>query len=133
MTDALYVAKQEQLDDTLQRFAGEDFIAIDTEFMREDTFFPKLCLIQAATSDCTALIDPLALNDLTPFWSFLHERSRVKVLHAARQDLEVLLVAGGEASRCGPVFDTQIAAALLGLPAQIGYASLVAQRLGHTL
>ena len=133
MTEALYVAKQEQLDDTLHRLAGADFIALDTEFMREDTFFPKLCLIQAATPDFTALIDPLTLDDLNPLWGFLHDRSRTKVLHAARQDLEVLLVAMGEAPLCGPVFDTQIAAALLGLPAQVGYGSLVAQRLGHTL
>lgn len=133
MTDPLYVATHEQLLQALQRLSGADFIALDTEFMREDTFFPKLCLIQAATLECTALIDPLALEELTPLWEFLRARERVKVLHAARQDLEVLFVAMGDPLPFGPVFDTQIAAALLGLPAQIGYGSLVTERLGHTL
>jgi ribonuclease D len=116
----------------LGRLTAGDFVALDTEFMRESTYFPKLCLIQAATSDACAVIDPLALPDLEPLWQFLGNRERTKVLHAARQDLEVLATATRGAMP-GPIFDTQIAAALLGYPAQIGYGSLVAERLGHTL
>ena len=117
----------------LARLAPGDFVALDTEFMRESTYFPKLCLIQAATSDACAVLDPLALPDLAPLWQFLAIARRTKVLHAARQDLEVLTTATRGQPVPGPIFDTQIAAALLGHPAQIGYGSLVAERLGHTL
>ena len=101
--------------------------------MRESTYFPKLCLIQAATAAHCVLIDPLANLDLQPLWNFLNDRARIKVLHAARQDLEVLSLAMRGSPLQGPIFDTQIAAALLGHPAQIGYAALVAERLGTTL
>jgi ribonuclease D len=101
--------------------------------MRESTYFPKLCLIQAATAEACVVIDPLALPDLGPLWQFLASRERCKVLHAARQDLEVLATATPGQPVPGPIFDTQIAAALLGYPAQIGYGSLVAERFGHTL
>src|SRR4030095_9606909 len=121
------------LSDALARLAPGDFVALDTEFMRESTYFPKLCLIQAATSDACAVLDPLALPDLGPLWQFLASRERTKVLHAARQDLEVLTTATPGQPVPGPIFDTQIAAALLGHPAQIGYGSLVAERLGHSL
>ena len=121
------------LSDALARLAPGDFVALDTEFMRESTYFPKLCLIQAATSDACAVLDPLALPDLGPLWQFLASRERIKVLHAARQDLEVLTTVTPGQPVPGPIFDTQIAAALLGHPAQIGYGSLVAERLGHTL
>ena len=116
----------------LDRLRSADFVALDTEFMRESTYFPKLCLIQAAAGDACAVLDPLALPDLEPLWQFLGDRQRTKVLHAARQDLEVFATATRDPVP-GPIFDTQIAAALLGYPAQIGYGSLVAERLGHTL
>ncbi len=127
------VATSADLLDALARLAAGDFVALDTEFMRESTYFPKLCLIQAASSDACAVLDPLALPDLDPLWQFLGRRERTKVLHAARQDLEVLATATRGQPVPGPIFDTQIAAALLGHPAQIGYGSLVAERLGHTL
>src|SRR5687768_4856635 len=127
------VATSAELLDALARLAPADFVALDTEFMRESTYFPKLCLIQAATSHACAVLDPLALPDLEPFWKFLGDRQRTKVLHAARQDMEVLATATRGQPVPGPIFDTQIAAALLGHPAQIGYGSLVAERLGHTL
>lgn len=117
----------------LEQLAACDFVALDTEFMRESTYYPKLCLIQAATPDVCVLIDPLALPNLQSLWDFLSERRRVKVLHAARQDLEVLAGRMNGAPLPGPIFDTQIAAALLGYPAQIGYGSLVSERLAHSL
>jgi ribonuclease D len=127
------IATSADLSAALARLAPGDFVALDTEFMRESTYFPKLCLIQAATADACAVLDPLALQDLEPLWQFLRSRERTKVLHAARQDLEVLTTATPGQPVPGPIFDTQIAAALLGYPAQIGFGSLVAERLGHTL
>jgi ribonuclease D len=131
MQPARVVASSAELLQALEQLAPGDFVAIDTEFMRESTYYPKLCLIQAATPDACALIDPLASLDLQPLWQFLADRARVKVLHAARQDLEVLSLANEALP--GPIFDTQIAASLLGSSAQIGYGALVAERLGRTL
>lgn len=127
------VTSSAELLQALERLAPGDFVALDTEFMRESTYFPKLCLIQAANAGACAVLDPLTLPDLAPLWQFLGDRARIKVLHAARQDLEVLATATRDPAVPGPIFDTQIAAALLGHPAQIGYGSLVAERLGHTL
>ena len=127
------VTTSAELLQALESLAPGDFVALDTEFMRESTYFAKLCLVQAANSGACAVLDPLALPDLAPLWQFLGDRQRVKVLHAARQDLEVLATTTRDPAVPGPIFDTQIAAALLGYPAQIGYGSLVAERLGRTL
>lgn len=127
------VTTSAELLHALGHLAPSRFVALDTEFMRESTYYPKLCLIQAASAEHCVVIDPLAIGDLQPLWDFLADRSRIKVLHAARQDLEALSVATGAAALPGPIFDTQIAGALLGYAAQIGYGSLVAERLGHTL
>lgn len=138
MQPAPPVTTSAELLHALDRLAGADFVALDTEFMRESTYFPKLCLVQLAAPAADggdvscALIDPLAVPDLQPLWNFLNDRGRIKVLHAARQDLEVLSVAM-RGALSGPIFDTQIAAALLGQPAQIGYGALVAARLGQQL
>lgn len=117
----------------MRALESAEFIALDTEFMRESTFYPKLCLVQIASLDYCALVDPLAIEDLDPLWTFLSARARLKVLHAARQDLEVLAVRAPHAIPLAPLFDTQIAAALLGQSAQIGYGSLVSLRLGVSL
>jgi ribonuclease D len=140
MSAVLYVSTAADLHRAIELLAPSDFIALDTEFMRESTYYPILCLIQAATAAGTVIIDPLALNDLQPFWEFLDDRKRVKVLHAARQDLEVMSqaprfpgAARDDGKIPGPIFDTQLAAAFLGHPSQIGYGNLVAERLRHTL
>jgi len=143
MQPTLWISTAAELEQGLALLSRSDFVALDTEFMRERTYYASLCLIQAATPDACVVIDPLALRELQPLWQFLSDRSRVKVLHAARQDLEVLSLAMSPAGNSaatseaipipGPIFDTQTAAGLLGHPAQIGYASLVAERLGHTL
>jgi ribonuclease D len=133
MQPALTVNTSPELVHALDVMRASDFIALDTEFMRESTYFPRLCLLQAATDECCAIIDPLAVSDLRLLWGFLADRTRVKVLHAARQDLEVLSVANQGVPAFGPIFDTQVAGALLGSPAQAGYATLVAERLGHSL
>ncbi len=105
-------------------------IGLDTEFMRERTYHAELCLLQAATPRHCACVDPLAIESLAPLAAVLGAAGPVKILHAARQDLEVLWAAVG---RVAPVFDTQVAAALAGFPAQVGYAELVRRLLGHEL
>src|ERR1044071_514668 len=116
-----HVVTADELPGALQSLAADDFVALDTEFMRESTYYPGLCLVQAANTQQCVTIDPLAIADLTPLWNFLADRSRVKVLHAARQDIEVLSQAMAPTGLAipGPVFDTQVAAGLLGFPAQI--------------
>lgn len=129
----VYVDTADALAHALRALERAEFIALDTEFMRESTFYPKLCLVQLASLDYCALVDPLALENLEPLWAFLSTRSRLKVLHAARQDLEVLAVRAPHAIPLAPLFDTQVAAALLGQSAQIGYGALVSLRLGVSL
>ena len=113
------------------RLQGASRLAVDTEFMRESTYRAQLCLVQIASDTDCYLVDPLAGLDLAPLFATLADRARPKILHAARQDLEVLLQTGGFVP--APVFDTQVAAALLGLPPQAGYAELVARQLGHSI
>lgn len=98
-------------------------VAVDTEFERHSTYYPELCLIQLATERGIALVDPIKCEDTTPLAEFLNSRRRIKVLHAARQDLEVMDLAGID---IGDSFlDTQLAAALVGEDEQIGYGELV--------
>ena len=106
-------------------------IALDTEFVRERTYYPRLCLVQVAAADRLALIDPLAIADARALVAPLIDPTRPKLLHAARQDVEALLPLTGKP--LAPVFDTQLAAALLGFASQVGYAELVRQLLGVEL
>jgi ribonuclease D len=131
MRDATLVTTPDSLESAVLRLRGARRFAIDTEFMRERTYHPQLCLLQVASDTDCFLVDPLAGFDLRPLLEVLADRARPKILHAARQDLEVLLTAGGVVP--APVFDTQVAAALLGLPPQVGYADLVARQLGHSI
>jgi ribonuclease D len=120
--------------DALTAFVGHaarvPVIALDTEFMREKTYRAELCLLQVAVGTEAVCIDPLAITDLSPLVPLLGGAGVVKIMHAARQDLEVLLPAVGLVQ---PVFDTQIAAALAGHPSQVGYAELVRRLLGVDL
>jgi ribonuclease D len=121
------------LSDLCRTLAGAEWVAVDTEFLRERTYSARLCLVQIASHDVVAIIDPLALgNDgLAPLVALLDSERPHKVLHAARQDLEVFHDL--EQRVPTPVFDTQIAAAYLGYDDQIGYAPLVAALTGVTL
>lgn len=119
---------QASLEQILPRLQQSQTLALDTEFRREDTYFPQLCLMQLATQSEVFLIDNLAIDDMSPVFSVLRDESRLKVLHAARQDLELLMHVCGSVLQ--PVFDTQIAAACLGGDLQLGYAPLVEQRTG---
>jgi len=106
-------------------------IGVDTEFLRERTYYPRLCLVQLAGQSTLALVDPLAGIALDPLYRFLAERGRTKVLHAAHQDLEIFAHATGRVP--GPIFDTQLAASLAGYPPQIGFGDLVQEVLGVPL
>src|SRR5688572_2054630 len=112
------------------RVAHAPTLALDTEFMREKTYRAELCLLQIADGDNAVCIDPLAIADLSSLAPLLGAPGVVKIMHAARQDLEVLHPAVGLVY---PVFDTQIAAALAGHPAQVGYAELARRLLGVEL
>lgn len=111
------------LETFCDKILGQPFVAVDTEFMRETTYWPKLCLIQAATPDDEAVIDPLAPGlDLEPFLQILRDESIVKVFHAARQDVEIF---HNLKAMPRPLFDTQVAAMAAGYGEQIAYDALV--------
>ncbi len=106
------------------RLAAEDFVTVDTEFIREKTYWPVLCLIQLAGEDEAAAVDPLAPGmDLTPVWDLMQNPDVVKVFHAARQDIEIFVHRTGKTP--APVYDTQIAAMVCGFGDQVGYEQLV--------
>ena len=122
------VTTTEALKQACEELAKGDFLALDTEFHRESTFWPKLCLVQAATSTYDVLIDPLADGmDLQPFLDLISAPSRVKVFHAARQDMEIFTRMIGTPP--APIFDTQVAAMAAGLGDSISYENLVSQLL----
>ena len=113
-----------------ERFRDADFVTVDTEFMRENTYWPILCLVQISDGEVAAAIDPLADDiDLTPLLELMTDNHDVlKVFHAGGQDLEIIFNLTGKTPF--PLFDTQIAAMALGQAEQIGYANLVEQWLG---
>lgn len=127
----VYIANQENLVAFVERAAASSVLAVDTEFLREKTYYAKLCLIQLATDDETAIVDPFAVDDLRVLAPLLQDERVVKLFHAGGQDLEILLRETGVLPK--PVFDTQIAAALLGHTQQIGYAALVHAECGVSL
>ena len=108
------------------RLAAADFITVDTEFMRERTYWAQLCLVQVAGPDEAAAIDALAPGiDLAPLFSLLHDPRRLKVFHAARQDLEIFHHMTGRVP--APLFDTQVAAMVCGFGDAISYETLASQ------
>ena len=129
--DIQYIDTPDALRLFSEQISGADWIALDTEFLREKTYYPKLCLLQIATTEVVACIDPIALDDLSPLLDVIFDARITKVMHAARQDLEILFNIQGSVPV--PVFDTQIAALLLGYPDQIGYGNLVKETLGVSL
>ena len=121
------------LADFCKRMAKASFIAVDTEFMRENTFWPELCLIQIADDNEAAAIDPMAPGiDLQPLLDLMTDNQDVlKVFHAGGQDIEIIHNLTGKTPH--PLFDTQIAAMALGQGEQVGYSNLVDQWLGIPL
>lgn len=127
----MYVRDAGELKTLVDAVTGSPFIAVDTEFMRERTYYARLCLIQIATDDVCAIIDPLAFDDLQPLYELLSDPSVEKIMHAGSQDLEIFFQKMGSVPT--PVFDTQIAATLAGFPQQVGYRALVMDLLGETI
>ncbi len=121
------------LADMCARLAKSNFVAVDTEFMRESTYWPDLCLIQIGNTEEAAAVDPKAHGiDMSPLLDLLVDNEDVlKVFHAGGQDVEIVYNLTGKTPH--PIFDTQIAAMALGLGEQIGYSNLVDALLGHTL
>jgi ribonuclease D len=126
------ITTQKELETVLAELARSEFITIDTEFIRETTFWPELCLIQMASPDVTALVDPLAPGlDLKPFFALMANEKVLKVFHAARQDIEIVFHLGGLIPH--PVFDTQIAAMVCGFGDSVSYDQLVQRITGTQL
>jgi len=126
-----HIETREQLETLCQDIRHSHWLALDTEFMREKTYYPQLCLLQLCNGDIAASIDPLALESLEPLMEILYDPDVTKVFHAGSQDLEIFHLLWQRLP--SPLFDTQLAAALLGLGDQIGYANLVQQLLDHPL
>jgi ribonuclease D len=129
--DDLYIADQSALVEFCAGLRGAAWLALDTEFVREQTYYPQLGLLQIASADRVACIDPLALPTLEPLLERIYDPAVTKVLHAAHQDLEIFFHWRGAVPE--PVFDTQLAALVLGDGHQVGYAALVRQQLGVDL
>ena len=127
----LTIENEEDLGKLCEQLKGSDWLAVDTEFERIKTYYPELCLVQVANEDIAAIIDPLAVVNLDQFLEILYDKSITKVFHSVHQDLEIFFNLKGDIPT--PIFDTQIAAPLLGYAEQIGYAKLVHQLLGVEL
>jgi ribonuclease D len=123
------IADSAQLAGFCERVAQSDFITVDTEFMRERTYWPQLCLVQVAGAGEVAAIDPLAEGmDLSPLLRLLYDERQLKVFHAARQDIEIFFHMTGRIP--APLFDTQVAAMVCGYGDSVSYETLAAQLAG---
>ncbi|MGI9521604.1 MAG: ribonuclease D [Hyphomicrobiaceae bacterium] len=126
------ITNSSALAEACSRFAAYDFVTVDTEFLREQTFWPRLCLVQMAGPDGECVIDPLADGiDLDPFFQLMASPSVVKVFHSGRQDIEIVFARGGIIP--APLFDTQVAAMVCGFGESVGYVNLVKKLLGIDL
>lgn len=121
--EVLLVDNNEKLLQLCEIIKDASILIIDTEFVREKTYRAKLCLIQIATDEIVACIDPIAVEDLSALMDIIYQDDKLKVLHAARQDYEIFFDLNGKLP--SPLFDTQLAASLLGYGEQVGYAGLV--------
>ncbi|CAA6812503.1 MAG: Ribonuclease D (EC [uncultured Thiotrichaceae bacterium] len=118
-----YIDSEDQLRSFVNDIKDVDWIALDTEFIREKHYYAELCLVQVATKDRLVCIDPMAIKDLSAFAEILNNSKIIKVLHAAFQDLEIFYNLFERVP--APIFDSQLAAAVLGIGDQIGYARLI--------
>jgi len=126
------ITTQSELETVVTAFEKSDFVTVDTEFIRETTFWPILCLIQMAAPGVTALIDPQSPDiDLKPFFRLMANEAVVKVFHAARQDIEIIVHLGDLVPH--PVFDTQVAAMVCGFGDSVSYDQLVQRITGARL
>ncbi len=131
MTPIEYVDSADQLVALCEKIQKTPWLALDTEFLREKTYYSKFCLLQIATPDWVACVDPLALPDLDILFDAIYQPTIVKVFHSCHQDLEIFYQLSGKVP--GPLFDTQVAAPLLGYQDNPGYAMLVSSLLNINL
>ena len=131
MTDAIWIDRSDELAALARALQSQVSIGVDTEFLLERTFFPKLCLLQLSAAGQVWLVDTLRVGSLEPLMPSLTAPRARKLIHAARQDLEAVYLASKFV--VSPVFDTQIAAACIGLRPQVGYAELVKTLLDVTI
>ena len=129
--EILYVDDNEKLQQLCDSIKNAPLLILDTEFIREKTYRAKLCLLQIATDDIVACVDPIALSDISPLMDIINDKNKLKVLHAARQDYEIFFDLTKQLPQ--PLFDSQLAASLLGYGEQVGYGSLVQKVLGIQL
>ena len=127
----LFVDTPDQLQQLCNQLAGSEWLALDTEFLREKTYYPKFCLLQVTNGELAACVDPLQIEDLSPLRDLLDDQDITKIFHAGRQDLEIFYQLWGTLP--APLFDTQLAATLTGHGDQVGYAALVKQLLSVDL
>ncbi|MDO9104372.1 MAG: ribonuclease D [Methylovulum sp.] len=131
MTTINYINTPEKLTHLCGLIKKESWLALDTEFLREKTYYPKFCLLQIATPEWVACIDPIALPELDTLFDAIYDPGIVKVFHSCRQDLEIFYQLTGSVPT--PIFDTQLAAPLLGFQDNPGYAMLVSSLLNINL
>jgi len=131
MKNIQYINSPDQLATLCEQIKKEPWLALDTEFLREKTYYPKFCLLQIATPEWVACIDPIALPSLDILFEAIYSPAIVKVFHSCRQDLEIFYQLTGKLPE--PLFDTQIAAPLLGFQENPGYAMLVSSLLNINL
>ncbi len=125
------ITKTDELAEVCARLARHPFVTVDTEFLRETTYFPILCVAQMASADEAVVIDALADIDLQPFYDLMANESVLKVFHACRQDIEIVWHRGGLIPH--PIFDTQVAAMVLGYGDSISYDQLVQRITGDVI
>ena len=131
MTTIQYINTPDQLAILCEQIKKEPWLALDTEFLREKTYYPKFCLLQIATPEWVVCVDPIALPKLDDLFEALYNPAIVKVFHSCRQDLEIFYQLTGKLP--APIFDTQVAAPLLGFQDNPGYAMLVSSLLNINL
>jgi ribonuclease D len=131
MPDVIWIDRDDELPALARTLESQALIGVDTEFLRERTFFPKLCLLQLAAGGRIWCVDTLRIGSLDPLMPVLTAATSRKVIHAARQDLEAVYLTSKRVMT--PVFDTQIAAGCIGLKPQVGYAELVKTLLNVTV
>ena len=127
----MYVTTDEDLPELIQKLEDCEILAVDTEFVREKTYFHRLGLIQIGGNGVYGAVDPISVKNLDPLLELLKRRDKTKVFHAGKQDLEILYRLTGEVVQ--PIFDTQVAASMIGWGAQISFAKIVKKVTGKTI
>jgi len=127
----MYVTTDEDLPELIQKLENCEVLAVDTEFVREKTYFHRLGLIQIGGDGVYGAVDPISVKNLEPLLELLKRRDKIKVFHAGKQDLEILFRLTGEVVQ--PMFDTQVAASMVGWGAQISFAKIVKKVTGKII